>query len=157
MRARIERAGSISAADYVDMAQARARLTRAMDARLPDLDVLVMPTTPIVAPKMSESATPDTFAPRNGALLRNPAIVNSSISAPSLCPCPDRAAGRADAGRAQRPRCAAVPDRRGGGALKSTLTPITHTDRNCRERRGGLRRFAPNLTLPCRGARLTLP
>ena len=76
VRARIERAGSISAADYVDMAQARARLTRAMDARLADLDALVMPTTPIVAPRMSELATPDTFAPKNGALLRNPALVN---------------------------------------------------------------------------------
>ena len=51
VRARIERAGSISAADYVDMAQARTRLTRAMDARLADLDALVMPTTPIVAPE----------------------------------------------------------------------------------------------------------
>jgi aspartyl-tRNA(Asn)/glutamyl-tRNA(Gln) amidotransferase subunit A len=76
VRLRIERASSISAADYVDMAQARARLTRAMDARLADLDALVMPTTPIVAPKMSELATADAFSPKNVALLRNPALAN---------------------------------------------------------------------------------
>jgi aspartyl-tRNA(Asn)/glutamyl-tRNA(Gln) amidotransferase subunit A len=76
VRARIERAASISAADYVDMAQARTRLTRAMDERLADLDALIMPTTPIVAPRMSELGTPDAFAPKNGALLRNPALVN---------------------------------------------------------------------------------
>ena len=76
VRVRIERASSISAADYVDMTQARAKLTRAMDARLADLDALVMPTTPIVAPKMSDLATAETFSPKNVALLRNPALVN---------------------------------------------------------------------------------
>jgi aspartyl-tRNA(Asn)/glutamyl-tRNA(Gln) amidotransferase subunit A len=76
VRARIERGREMTAADYVALGQERARLVRAMDARLADLDALVMPTTPIVAPKMSEMATPDTFSPRNMLLLRNTAIVN---------------------------------------------------------------------------------
>jgi aspartyl-tRNA(Asn)/glutamyl-tRNA(Gln) amidotransferase subunit A len=76
VRVRIERGCAIPAADYVDMMQERARLVRAMDARLSDLDVLVMPTTQIVAPTIAEVAAPDVFGRRNAALLRNPAIVN---------------------------------------------------------------------------------
>jgi aspartyl-tRNA(Asn)/glutamyl-tRNA(Gln) amidotransferase subunit A len=76
VRARIERGRDMTAADYVVLGQERARLVRAMDARLADLDALVMPTTPIVAPKMSDVATPDTFSPKNMLLLRNTAIVN---------------------------------------------------------------------------------
>ena len=54
VRARLERARNISAADYIDMVRARARLIERMDARLADLDVLALPTTPIVAPTMDE-------------------------------------------------------------------------------------------------------
>jgi aspartyl-tRNA(Asn)/glutamyl-tRNA(Gln) amidotransferase subunit A len=76
VRARLDRAGSIAAADYIDMMRSRAGLIRGMDARLADLDVLVMPTTPIVAPLMSEVAAPDEFARRNAMLLRNTTIWN---------------------------------------------------------------------------------
>src|SRR4029078_8978846 len=47
IRVRIERARSISAVAYLEMVQERARLVKAMDARLADLDVLLMPTCPI--------------------------------------------------------------------------------------------------------------
>src|SRR4051794_23080290 len=50
VRARVERGGNASAADYIDMVRARARLIRQMDARLSGLDALVLPTTPITAP-----------------------------------------------------------------------------------------------------------
>ena len=76
VRARIERGREMSAPDYVELAQVRARLVRAMDARLNDLDALLMPTTPIAAPKMADVATPETFMPKNFLLLRNTAIVN---------------------------------------------------------------------------------
>jgi aspartyl-tRNA(Asn)/glutamyl-tRNA(Gln) amidotransferase subunit A len=76
VRARIERGRDMAAADYVSLAQERARLTRAMDARLADLDALILPTTPIVAPTIAEVATPETFGPKNFALLRNTALVN---------------------------------------------------------------------------------
>ncbi|MGA8970029.1 MAG: amidase [Pseudolabrys sp.] len=76
VRVRLERARNISAADYIDMVRERARLIRSMDAALVDLDVLAMPTTPIVAPTMAEVAAADNFARRNAMLLRNTVIVN---------------------------------------------------------------------------------
>jgi aspartyl-tRNA(Asn)/glutamyl-tRNA(Gln) amidotransferase subunit A len=76
VRFRIERGAGMSAADYVDLVQARRRLVRAMDARLADLDAMAWPTTPIVAPKLADVATPETFGRNNMMLLRNTAIVN---------------------------------------------------------------------------------
>jgi aspartyl-tRNA(Asn)/glutamyl-tRNA(Gln) amidotransferase subunit A len=76
VRVRIERAGKISAADYIDMLRERAALIRAMDARLAELDVLAMPTTPIVAPLLADVAKQDEFFRQNGILLRNTAIWN---------------------------------------------------------------------------------
>ena len=76
VRARLERAATIPAHDYIDMTRARGDLVRAMDARLADLDVLAMPTTPIVAPLMSEVAAPDEFARRNAMVLRNTTMWN---------------------------------------------------------------------------------
>ena len=76
VRARIERAAAMTAADYVEMVQARRRLIRAMDQRLEDLDLLILPTTPIIAPTIAEVATPETFAPKNMLLLRNTSMVN---------------------------------------------------------------------------------
>jgi aspartyl-tRNA(Asn)/glutamyl-tRNA(Gln) amidotransferase subunit A len=76
VRARLERARSVSAADYIDMVNERAALIAAMDARLADVDVLAMPTTPIVAPTIEEVAPPDEFARKNAMLLRNTSIWN---------------------------------------------------------------------------------
>jgi aspartyl-tRNA(Asn)/glutamyl-tRNA(Gln) amidotransferase subunit A len=76
VRARIERGCAVSGADYVDMMRERARLVRAMDQRLGGLDVLLMPTTSIVAPTIAEVADEKVFSVRNAALLRNTAIIN---------------------------------------------------------------------------------
>lgn len=76
VRVRIERGCVVSAADYVDMLHRRADLVGAMDARLAGLDVLVMPTTPIVAPTIAEVADPNVFTARNVMALRNASIVN---------------------------------------------------------------------------------
>jgi len=76
VRLRLERAQKITAADYVEMAHTRAALIRAMDARLADLDVLAMPTAPVVAPLMSEVATPEDFARKNALVLRNTTMWN---------------------------------------------------------------------------------
>ncbi len=74
--ARIERGCAVSAADYVDMVRDRARLVRAMAARLAALDVVIMPTTSVVAPTIAEVADSKVFAARNMALLRNTNIIN---------------------------------------------------------------------------------
>jgi aspartyl-tRNA(Asn)/glutamyl-tRNA(Gln) amidotransferase subunit A len=83
---RLERAQQIGAADYQAMMRERARLVKSMDARLADLDVLVMPTTPIVAPLIGEASTPENFGRQNAMLLRNTSIGNffdlCSISLP---------------------------------------------------------------------------
>jgi aspartyl-tRNA(Asn)/glutamyl-tRNA(Gln) amidotransferase subunit A len=76
VRIRLERGCAIAAADYIEMVQQRQRLVRAMATRLADLDVLVMPTTPIVAPVMADLADPKIFAACNAALLRNTAVAS---------------------------------------------------------------------------------
>lgn len=73
---RTEKGRDISSADYIDTLQVRGTMIRAMDARLADLDVLVMPTCPIVAPRIDEVADPKAFMARNAMLLRNTTIVN---------------------------------------------------------------------------------
>ena len=76
VQVRLERARTVSAADYIDMVRERARLIRSMDDRIADVDVLAWPTTPMVAPTMQEVAAPDEFARKNAMLLRNTVIVN---------------------------------------------------------------------------------
>jgi len=76
VRGRLERARNISAFDYIDMVNERAALIAAMDARLADLDVLALPTTPMVAPTIAEMTGPDVFARKNAMLLRNTSIAN---------------------------------------------------------------------------------
>jgi aspartyl-tRNA(Asn)/glutamyl-tRNA(Gln) amidotransferase subunit A len=56
--------------------QARRHLVRAMDARMAELDALVLPTTPIVAPRLSEVTASDEFGRKNALLLRNTNPVN---------------------------------------------------------------------------------
>jgi aspartyl-tRNA(Asn)/glutamyl-tRNA(Gln) amidotransferase subunit A len=59
------------------MIRERSRLVRAMDARLADLDGLLLPTVPTVAPTLAEvSAAPEAFAAKNRLALRNTGIVN---------------------------------------------------------------------------------
>ena len=76
VRVRLDRGGAVSAADYVWMLEERGRLIRAMDARLAGLDALLMPTTPIVAPRLAEIAEPKDYAARNFLVLRNTSAGN---------------------------------------------------------------------------------
>ena len=76
IRSRIEAARTLSAADYMAMLRDRTVLVRAMDARLSDLDALALPTTPIVAPTITEVSSSEGFTARSALVLRNPAIAN---------------------------------------------------------------------------------
>src|SRR5262245_19831839 len=58
------------------MLRDRTALVQAMDAGLSDLDALVLPTTPIVAPTIAEVSSSEGFTANNGLALRNPAIAN---------------------------------------------------------------------------------
>jgi aspartyl-tRNA(Asn)/glutamyl-tRNA(Gln) amidotransferase subunit A len=86
VRVRIERGGKVTAADYVEMMQARTRLVRAMDAQLSGFDAWIMPTAAIVAPTIAEMHDTNTFNTKNMLLLRNTLtwnfFDNCSISIP---------------------------------------------------------------------------
>ena len=76
IRRRIETGSAVSPQDYAAMLEERRDLARAMDSQLGDLDALVLPTTPIVPPTMSEIEDPRQFNEKNRLLLRNTAIAN---------------------------------------------------------------------------------
>ena len=76
VRNRILPGRNVSAAEYVEMQRERARLVRAMDARLADLDALIMPTTPFAAPTIAEVTPPEVFVPKNLLGLRNTSLIN---------------------------------------------------------------------------------
>lgn len=107
VRARLDRGASISAADYIANLRDRARGIAQVDAMFNDYDVLVMPTTPIVAPAMTDVASADGFTARNILALRNTSIWNffdvCAISLPirlgNDLPCGLMLAGRRGADR----------------------------------------------------------
>jgi aspartyl-tRNA(Asn)/glutamyl-tRNA(Gln) amidotransferase subunit A len=77
VRGRIERGRMISAADYIFMQRRRTELIQAMDADLADLDALILPTTPIRAPKIADlAASEEAFTAANMLLLRNTSVGN---------------------------------------------------------------------------------
>jgi aspartyl-tRNA(Asn)/glutamyl-tRNA(Gln) amidotransferase subunit A len=76
VRERIEMGAAVSEADYALMLEERNRLVNAMDSALAEVDALVLPTTPIVAPTLEEVSSLDGFRESNRLLLRNTAIAN---------------------------------------------------------------------------------
>ena len=83
---RILRGKEQDAADYIDLVNARADYIKRMAAVTAPYDALVMPTTPLVAPRIADLAADDAYRHANAAMLRNPSIVNfldrCSISLP---------------------------------------------------------------------------
>ncbi|MBL8698729.1 MAG: amidase [Alphaproteobacteria bacterium] len=76
VRARIERGTTIAAMDYIALCEARRRLCAAIAAVFDEIDALVFPTVPTVAPRMEECATADGFTRCNLLALRNPTVAN---------------------------------------------------------------------------------
>jgi aspartyl-tRNA(Asn)/glutamyl-tRNA(Gln) amidotransferase subunit A len=76
VRKRIETGSAVTAADYEKMLEDRNALVRAMDLRLVEVDALILPATPIVAPTMAEISSTRGFNASNRLLLRNTAIAN---------------------------------------------------------------------------------
>lgn len=73
---RIRLADGQRAADYLRMRQRRGELCRQADAELAGFDAVVLPTVPIVAPRIADLDDDDAFFATNRLLLRNPAIAN---------------------------------------------------------------------------------
>jgi aspartyl-tRNA(Asn)/glutamyl-tRNA(Gln) amidotransferase subunit A len=74
--ARILRGERMTAADYVELVQARARISAAIARRLKGFDAVVMPTCPIIPPAIAEVEEEAEYNRINLLLLRNPSIAN---------------------------------------------------------------------------------
>ena len=76
IRVRIERGERMSAVDYVELVQARARLIAAFDAATAPFDAVVMPTVPIVPPRIADLDDERAYNRQNLLILRNTALGN---------------------------------------------------------------------------------
>lgn len=73
---RIRGGERLGAASYISILQARAQLMSSLDARMADFDALLMPTVPMLAPRIDALADEGAFMRTNMMLLRNPSVFN---------------------------------------------------------------------------------
>lgn len=74
---RILKGGSVLAADYIDLLATRARLVRSFARSNYDIDALVMPTVPRIAPPIEQlERDAEAFRLANGNMLRNTSLIN---------------------------------------------------------------------------------
>ena len=78
MRARLQLGSLVSGVDYVLAQRARARIRAALERAFDDVDVLLLPTTPITAPAIGERTVRwrGSTEPVDGALVRLTAPFN---------------------------------------------------------------------------------
>ena len=76
VRSRILRGAEQSAADYLDLAAARADLIDRVAAEMRGHDALAFPTAPIIAPAIAALADDDDYGRINALSLRNAMVVN---------------------------------------------------------------------------------
>lgn len=88
---RIQRGAAISAADYLDLQQARRDWIPRVEQALKGYDAVLSPTVPIVAPPLAEVSPggerDEAFFRINGLLLRNPSVVNMLDGCAITLPC----------------------------------------------------------------------
>ena len=84
--ARIVRGSEQSAADYIDLLELRRAAITDFGAAMASVDALVMPTTPIIPPRIAELESDAEYTRQNMLILRNTLIINildgCSISLP---------------------------------------------------------------------------
>jgi aspartyl-tRNA(Asn)/glutamyl-tRNA(Gln) amidotransferase subunit A len=73
---RILRGEHISAADYIDLLNARRSLIARINLRLAPYDALVLPTTANTPPRIADLADDKAFTVQNLRALRNPTLIN---------------------------------------------------------------------------------
>ena len=79
---------TILAADYVDLPNLRRQFIRKVNDAAKDFDAMLMPTTPDIAPPISEVIKDDeTYYRINGRMLRNPSAVNIFDGCALSVPC----------------------------------------------------------------------
>src|SRR5262249_19537053 len=86
--ARIRRGQSMSAADYIDLLNARRDWIARMERALHGFDAALSPTVPCVAPPVAPLVADDAaFFATNARLLRNPSVVNLLDGCALSLPC----------------------------------------------------------------------
>jgi aspartyl-tRNA(Asn)/glutamyl-tRNA(Gln) amidotransferase subunit A len=76
IRVRIARGEHMSAADYIDVLNARARLIASFDRATAPYDALLMPSVPIIAPRIADLDNEAAYNSVNMLVLRNTALGN---------------------------------------------------------------------------------
>ena len=84
---RLDRGQSMSAADYLDLFEARKRIQASMARALSDVDVWVHPTVPCTAMEIAALAKDDAYTTANRLILRNPSLVNFLDGCAISLPC----------------------------------------------------------------------
>ncbi len=85
---RIRRGEAMSAADYIDLLQARSRWISSVETAVQGFDALLSPTVPMVAPALAPLLSSDKrFFAINALLLRNPSAVNMLDGCAITLPC----------------------------------------------------------------------
>jgi aspartyl-tRNA(Asn)/glutamyl-tRNA(Gln) amidotransferase subunit A len=85
--ARIMRGESLSAADYVDLLNARKSLIARSAARMAPYDALILPTTANTPPRIADLADDKAFAQANLSSLRNCTLINMIDGCAISLPC----------------------------------------------------------------------
>lgn len=84
---RILRGREQDAADYIDLRNSRTDFTRRVANRLHKFHAVLMPTTPVTAPRISDLAQDEAYVRTNALMLRNPSIVNFIDGCAISLPC----------------------------------------------------------------------
>jgi len=73
---RIQAGATQSAADYIDLLEARARFIAQVNQRIADFDAVIMPTVAVIPPRLVDLQFDGTYYRTNALVLRNCAVVN---------------------------------------------------------------------------------
>lgn len=85
---RIMNARQIGAADYIDLLTARRKWIESVEQRIAPYDALLMPTVPIVAPRIDALEKSDeAYFAANALILRNPTFINFMDGCAISLPC----------------------------------------------------------------------
>lgn len=88
VRSRILRGRDMSAADYIDVLEARTAWQLGVNDKLASFDAILLPTVPTIAPTVASLEADDaTFFAANGLTLRNPSIINFLDGCALSVPC----------------------------------------------------------------------
>ncbi|MEJ6666204.1 MAG: amidase [Alcaligenes aquatilis] len=85
---RILRGKDIDCADYIELQDTRQAWISAVESRLERYDAVLMPTVPVVAPRIADlQASDEVYFATNGLVLRNPTLINFLDGCALSLPC----------------------------------------------------------------------